>query len=625
MVNTATTSRMRAGMIVHPISRGVLPWICFGFSFLPAPDRYLMATNTVAASTPIPMTVATRKTGTKRLSIVLAAGPWGSRLFWPLSGPRQPARTATAPSASETATHRLARETRLLMSLPPWPGIARTLTWPSSGPANECLCIRERGGGVADSIAEPIEGRGTALPVALHADAGLEVDADTEQRLELAPGLGAGGLEHGAATPDDDALLRLPLDAHGRPQAQEIGACVRFVVVDLAVHRDRMGQLVAGDGDELLAQDLGREHGLGLVGDHAFRVVGRALGEPGLELVDEGIRARARLGRQRHEGVVVAELPRRRRQLVGDGCLPDRVDLVHDEHRGGLDPVHDLGDEAVAAADRRGGVDDVADHVDLGQGREGALVGALPERGAGLVQPGRVEEHDLTDGLVRAHPADLAPGGLGTIRSDRDLGANQAVHQRRLADIGSTDDGHEPRSEPAQDAGASRTRWAGRPPVRSPLGAGRIWTLTIRWPCTRSVWNWNPWKRMVSPSSGTLPSRLNTRPPTVSHSSSGSSIPSSSFTSSIAVRPGTRSAPPGRCSTRGSSMSYSSAISPTISSSRSSIVTRPAVPPCSSTTIAMWNCWRCISRRSSATRFCSGTNVASRSASRTGAPPSSCW
>ena len=104
----------------------------------------------------------------------------------------------------------------------------------------------------------------------------------------------------------------------------------------------------------------------------------------------------------------------------------------------------------------------------------------------------------------------------------------------------------------------------------------------------------------------------------MSHSVSGSSMPSSSLTSSIGVRPGTRSDPSGRCSTAGSSGSYSSAISPTISSSRSSSVTSPAVLPCSSTTIAMWNFWVRISRSSSATRFCSGTKTAGLTASRTG-------
>ena len=55
------------------------------------------------------------------------------------------------------------------------------------------------------------------------------------------------------------------------------------------------------------------------------------------------------------------------------------------------------------------------------------------------------------------------------------------------------------------------------------------------------------------------------------------------------------------------SSSYSSWIGPSSSSMTSSIVARPAVPPCSSTTIAMWVCRRRISRKRSSARLNSGT------------------
>ena len=58
-------------------------------------------------------------------------------------------------------------------------------------------------------------------------------------------------------------------------------------------------------------------------------------------------------------------------------------------------------------------------------------------------------------------------------------------------------------------------------------------------------------------------------------------------------------------------------ISPTISSRMSSIVTRPAVPPYSSMTIAMWVRWLCISRSSSSTGFDSGTQTGGRATSST--------
>src|SRR4051794_41966584 len=62
------------------------------------------------------------------------------------------------------------------------------------------------------------------------------------------------------------------------------------------------------------------------------------------------------------------------------------------------------------------------------------------------------------------------------------------------------------------------------------------------------------------------------------------------------ARPSTRASVSESSTIIGSSVSYSSWISPTISSSRSSIVTRPAVPPYSSSTTAMctfrrWNSW----------------------------------
>ena len=34
-VGTAMIASNNAGMIVHPISSRVLPWICLGFSFVP--------------------------------------------------------------------------------------------------------------------------------------------------------------------------------------------------------------------------------------------------------------------------------------------------------------------------------------------------------------------------------------------------------------------------------------------------------------------------------------------------------------------------------------------------------------------------------------------------------------
>ena len=77
-------------------------------------------------------------------------------------------------------------------------------------------------------------------------------------------------------------------------------------------------------------------------------------------------------------------------------------------------------------------------------------------------------------------------------------------------------------------------------------------------------------------------------------------VPKSSASSSTATRPSIRISSSDSRTTISSSTSYSSWISPTISSSRSSIETRPAVPPYSSRTIAMWTFlrWKSWSRSS---------------------------
>ena len=91
-------------------------------------------------------------------------------------------------------------------------------------------------------------------------------------------------------------------------------------------------------------------------------------------------------------------------------------------------------------------------------------------------------------------------------------------------------------------------------------------------------------------------------------------MPSSSLTSSIGVRPGTRSEPsaqlldPGRLDVV--------LVGDLADDLLEQVLERdePGGAAVLVDTIAMWNCWVCISRSSSATRFCSGTNTAGRTA-----------
>ena len=88
--------------------------------------------------------------------------------------------------------------------------------------------------------------------------------------------------------------------------------------------------------------------------------------------------------------------------------------------------------------------------------------------------------------------------------------------------------------------------------------------------------------------SGMWPSRSSTKPASVSYSPSGTSKPQASNTSSGWSEPSSRHSPGRSTPVRRAGRSCSSSISPTISSSTSSRVMIPAVPPCSSTTTARW-------------------------------------
>src|SRR6185503_6202728 len=135
----------------------------------------------------------------------------------------------------------------------------------------------------------------------------------------------------------------------------------------------------------------------------------------------------------------------------------------------------------------------------------------------------------------------------------------------------------------------------------------------------RSTWKRSPSSVTVSPRFGRRPRCLMKKPPMVSAASSANLEPKAALKSEICVSAFTRKRPPGsgRMLSEASSKSYSSSMSPTICSSTSSIVTRPATPPYSSITIAMWLRLARNSRSSTFRRLASGTNTAGRSISRT--------
>src|SRR5690606_19206807 len=236
--------------------------------------------------------------------------------------------------------------------------------------------------------------------------------------------------------------------------------------------------------------------------------------------------------------------------------------------------------------DRLGGVDDEAGDVHVLERVARGDVEPLPHEGAGLVDARGVDEHDLRVVAVE-HAPDLVAGRLRLVGDDRHLLAEDPVEQGRLADVGPAHEGDEARPE-RHAPSLSASSWSRR--TRR--------TRVTRCPSRRSTMRVAPSRSTESPGAGTRPSMPNTRPPRESQVPSGSSRSSSSLIASTLIAAFTSTSPLGRRSTFGDSTSNSSVISPTSSSSRSSRVTSPAVPPYSSTTIAMW-VWRlCISASS---------------------------
>src|SRR6266536_6179018 len=142
-------------------------------------------------------------------------------------------------------------------------------------------------------------------------------------------------------------------------------------------------------------------------------------------------------------------------------------------------------------------------------------------------------------------------------------------------------------------------------------------TCSIRRRCTSTTVNVQPCSSTVSPSTGMCPSRAMMNPASVSYGPSGSRNPVASASSSSRSTPSTSI--PGVEVAIGSvtsyaagSRSYSSVISPTSSSARSSRVTSPSVPPYSSSTMASSASAACNASRTPSRSRLSGTYTGSR-------------
>ena len=304
-------------------------------------------------------------------------------------------------------------------------------------------------------------------------------------------------------------------------------------------HRDRMRQLVARDRQQLLAHELGGEERLGLIAHDAVGVIvrarsgSRASSSPTSASTPSPVRAD-----KRHVCREVAELAGRRGELVDAIVLVAAASILLTTSTAGV-----LTSAMRAATNRSPGpivgvrLDQEADRVDLGQRRERPLVRAFAEQRARLVHAGRVEEDDLRRRRVVRTPRTCVRVVCGRSETIETLAPTIALRSVDFPTFGRPTIA----TNPDRNSAASALRQLLPLPLRA--ATGRITTETMRRPCTRSAQNSMRSTATHSPSTGTCPSVLNTSPPTVSHSSWGSSTSRSSFTSSIGVRPGTRNAP----------------------------------------------------------------------------------
>ena len=253
---------------------------------------------------------------------------------------------------------------------------------------------------------------------------------------------------------DQDRLLAVAQDVDGLVDPHL--AAVRRLGPALGLDRDAVGQLLVQAVEDLLAGDLGRQRPVREVGELVLGKQPRALGQLARRRGQQVVAAVAVEGRD-DEGGGEGVCARLTSAISGRACSGrDGVELVDHEER--PPPLADQLAQRQAGSWRRGPCARRA-RAERGRRRRSrpsaALTMAVSSRRFGAKMPG-VSTNMI---WVCAHDrdADHAPaGGLHLGRDDRDLGADQAVEQGRLADVGRADDGDEARAGRA--AGSAHRR-----------------------------------------------------------------------------------------------------------------------------------------------------------------------
>ena len=194
------------------------------------------------------------------------------------------------------------------------------------------------------------------------------------------------------------------------------------------MHGAAVGQLVAGQAEQLLAHDLAGQEAVAAVGERVFLVQPLAFGQVRREDLEQALHVGVLLRRHRHElgeGMALLHALQPGQHVV---AALDGVELVGDQQHRLVrrQQRQHLGIVQPEAA----GLDHEQHHVDVGQrGQHGAVERAV-QRGAVLhLEAGRVDEDELRR-PDRADAGDAVARGLRLARGDADLLPDQRVQQR---------------------------------------------------------------------------------------------------------------------------------------------------------------------------------------------------
>ena len=207
-----------------------------------------------------------------------------------------------------------------------------------------------------------------------------------------------------------------------------------------------MGELVAQREEELLADDVRHGELARVVGQRLRVEEHRARRQVREERLDERVDALSGLGGGLEPDGLGRALDRLLLQDLGPerlvaGQLAPGVRLVEQDEAGRLrmgEPPHPA---VVLELGFLGAVHHEQHGVDALGGGAGVLVHERAEHAAALVQPRRVDEHELPARVVGEHAAHDVARGLDDGADDADLLADDAVDERGLAGVGPADDG----------------------------------------------------------------------------------------------------------------------------------------------------------------------------------------